>query len=150
MRVEVLRETVQLVLEVVLASWVGHGLADSKALRGRATSDAVAAILGLEGLARLFLCDHDLLDSFFDHVSLVAHEHLLVVLLVLLGVLLELSVGALKLLQLLGHHRLEGVRGQVGARVWLDVRLLRARLTCLLYTSPSPRDQRGSRMPSSA
>ena len=23
-------------------------------------------------------------------------------------------------------------------------------LTCLLYTSPSPRDQRGSRMPSSA
>ena len=24
------------------------------------------------------------------------------------------------------------------------------RLTCLLYTSPSPRDQRGSRMPSSA
>ena len=25
-----------------------------------------------------------------------------------------------------------------------------ARLTCLLYTSPSPRDQRGSRMPSSA
>ena len=25
-----------------------------------------------------------------------------------------------------------------------------ARTTCLLYTSPSPRDQRGSRMPSSA
>ena len=25
-----------------------------------------------------------------------------------------------------------------------------ARLRCLLYTSPSPRDQRGSRMPSSA
>ena len=24
------------------------------------------------------------------------------------------------------------------------------RITCLLYTSPSPRDQRGSRMPSSA
>ena len=27
---------------------------------------------------------------------------------------------------------------------------LRDLLTCLLYTSPSPRDQRGSRMPSSA
>ena len=29
-------------------------------------------------------------------------------------------------------------------------RLSRAVLACLLYTSPSPRDQRGSRMPSSA
>ena len=28
--------------------------------------------------------------------------------------------------------------------------LARRRLACLLYTSPSPRDQRGSRMPSSA
>ena len=27
---------------------------------------------------------------------------------------------------------------------------LKTILTCLLYTSPSPRDQRGSRMPSSA
>ena len=27
---------------------------------------------------------------------------------------------------------------------------IKAQLTCLLYTSPSPRDQRGSRMPSSA
>ena len=26
----------------------------------------------------------------------------------------------------------------------------KASITCLLYTSPSPRDQRGSRMPSSA
>ena len=31
-------------------------------------------------------------------------------------------------------------------RKWDDVKVL----TCLLYTSPSPRDQRGSRMPSSA
>ena len=31
-------------------------------------------------------------------------------------------------------HAADGIRG----------------LTCLLYTSPSPRDQRGSRMPSSA
>ena len=28
--------------------------------------------------------------------------------------------------------------------------IIRRDLTCLLYTSPSPRDQRGSRMPSSA
>ena len=28
--------------------------------------------------------------------------------------------------------------------------LIQALITCLLYTSPSPRDQRGSRMPSSA
>ena len=31
-----------------------------------------------------------------------------------------------------------------------DVRMLADDLPCLLYTSPSPRDQRGSRMPSSA
>ena len=31
-----------------------------------------------------------------------------------------------------------------------DVNLLKRFMSCLLYTSPSPRDQRGSRMPSSA
>ena len=31
-----------------------------------------------------------------------------------------------------------------------DKRIVRDAGTCLLYTSPSPRDQRGSRMPSSA
>ena len=31
-----------------------------------------------------------------------------------------------------------------------EVGLIDRRKTCLLYTSPSPRDQRGSRMPSSA
>ena len=38
------------------------------------------------------------------------------------------------------------------SRVWLEARLDNGRVhyTCLLYTSPSPRDQRGSRMPSSA
>ena len=30
------------------------------------------------------------------------------------------------------------------------LRVLRGQYSCLLYTSPSPRDQRGSRMPSSA
>ena len=42
--------------------------------------------------------------------------------------------------------------GHVSAEVRID-RLERAvslLQTCLLYTSPSPRDQRGSRMPSSA
>ena len=32
----------------------------------------------------------------------------------------------------------------------VDISELRDLLVCLLYTSPSPRDQRGSRMPSSA
>ena len=31
-----------------------------------------------------------------------------------------------------------------------DIVVLEKKDTCLLYTSPSPRDQRGSRMPSSA
>ena len=31
-----------------------------------------------------------------------------------------------------------------------EANVLRHRIPCLLYTSPSPRDQRGSRMPSSA
>ena len=31
-----------------------------------------------------------------------------------------------------------------------ELNVLKNDLTCLLYTSPSPRDQRGSRMPSSA
>ena len=33
---------------------------------------------------------------------------------------------------------------------WRGMRLPKDRYPCLLYTSPSPRDQRGSRMPSSA
>ena len=39
----------------------------------------------------------------------------------------------------LGEHR---IRAKIGAEQKIN--------TCLLYTSPSPRDQRGSRMPSSA
>ena len=31
-----------------------------------------------------------------------------------------------------------------------QIQFMRCDITCLLYTSPSPRDQRGSRMPSSA
>ena len=41
----------------------------------------------------------------------------------------------------------------VGSRVRLRrqvMKMSQERLGCLLYTSPSPRDQRGSRMPSSA
>ena len=33
--------------------------------------------------------------------------------------------------------------------IWFNA-VLRGDIDCLLYTSPSPRDQRGSRMPSSA
>ena len=40
------------------------------------------------------------------------------------------------------------IEKQVAQRISRDVRLLSG--ACLLYTSPSPRDQRGSRMPSSA
>ena len=41
-------------------------------------------------------------------------------------------------------------RGQIYAYVAKPWSPMELRLTCLLYTSPSPRDQRGSRMPSSA
>ena len=48
---------------------------------------------------------------------------------------------------------IEGVRF-LGASLWTDFELFGERdasmQVCLLYTSPSPRDQRGSRMPSSA
>ena len=41
--------------------------------------------------------------------------------------------------------------GEQGKKFWLQTReTLQNLLSCLLYTSPSPRDQRGSRMPSSA
>ena len=33
---------------------------------------------------------------------------------------------------------------------WESRKVVDTNITCLLYTSPSPRDQRGSRMPSSA
>ena len=39
------------------------------------------------------------------------------------------------------------IRRAEGNRVWI---VNRDDIICLLYTSPSPRDQRGSRMPSSA
>ena len=42
------------------------------------------------------------------------------------------------------EFRVIEVRVYVEFRVYVEVRV------CLLYTSPSPRDQRGSRMPSSA
>ena len=66
---------------------------------------------------------------------------------------------------LIGHARVErlwsGSRWAEGPAwfaagrylVWSDIpnnRMMRWDETCLLYTSPSPRDQRGSRMPSSA
>ena len=45
-------------------------------------------------------------------------------------------------------YELRPAGGELALHSWPeDVRLCK---TCLLYTSPSPRDQRGSRMPSSA
>ena len=44
--------------------------------------------------------------------------------------------------------RERGFPGAVGSTGCM--RVARGRCPCLLYTSPSPRDQRGSRMPSSA
>ena len=41
-------------------------------------------------------------------------------------------------------------RAKSGARVWRPSREDSLIRTCLLYTSPSPRDKRQSRMPSSA
>ena len=38
----------------------------------------------------------------------------------------------------------------VGDNIDYDMEMQAAQKVCLLYTSPSPRDQRGSRMPSSA
>ena len=38
------------------------------------------------------------------------------------------------------------IKGQLGKKK----ETAREKMICLLYTSPSPRDQRGSRMPSSA
>ena len=40
--------------------------------------------------------------------------------------------------------------GAFGIMAWKKSRPSRLKTFCLLYTSPSPRDQRGSRMPSSA
>ena len=39
---------------------------------------------------------------------------------------------------------------RVHTKINFEIENLRSNNICLLYTSPSPRDQRGSRMPSSA
>ena len=49
-----------------------------------------------------------------------------------------------------GVHGDEVCRRLLREQVHTRVLMLTAAGTCLLYTSPSPRDQRGSRMPSSA
>ena len=61
--------------------------------------------------------------------------------------ILEDNVDSVEALLILAKIYLEQ-RDVYGALPYLDT--AESLLTCLLYTSPSPRDQRGSRMPSSA
>ena len=69
---------------------------------------------------------------------------------------LTAAAGVLNLTQSALSHSMKKLEQQLGTDVWLregrSLRLTQAGqyLLCLLYTSPSPRDQRGSRMPSSA
>ena len=50
--------------------------------------------------------------------------------------------------------KLKAIRSSTGSKILKDAEKIALKyyssISCLLYTSPSPRDQRGSRMPSSA
>ena len=48
------------------------------------------------------------------------------------------------------HASLRETRIPLGDNKEIGIQLIKEIWNCLLYTSPSPRDQRGSRMPSSA
>ena len=58
------------------------------------------------------------------------------------------KAGAAHGLRNAGYRAIETLRLEKGYRAWSSD--IGPDHTCLLYTSPSPRDQRGSRMPSSA
>ena len=47
-------------------------------------------------------------------------------------------------------HKLHGAVSAQPSGIYESLFRYRSGMACLLYTSPSPRDQRGSRMPSSA
>ena len=49
-----------------------------------------------------------------------------------------------------GHFDRDVVNAIIDEAMICHVGIVDMRMDCLLYTSPSPRDQRGSRMPSSA
>ena len=59
------------------------------------------------------------------------------------------EVKPLQIAEAKSKQELKGAEEEL-AKVKEEVRKLNEMVTCLLYTSPSPRDQRGSRMPSSA
>ena len=50
-----------------------------------------------------------------------------------------------------GPYSVIGPNVKIGSGTWIGPHVVvEGYTTCLLYTSPSPRDQRGARMPSSA
>ena len=63
--------------------------------------------------------------------------------------LTEAGASGLTVSEVRGYGRQQG-KTEVYRGAEYEVRLLPKVQVCLLYTSPSPRDQRGSRMPSSA
>ena len=64
-------------------------------------------------------------------------------------VILEFVTNSLKVL-IAKHTLVTSPSELLPARLFADVELLNTYKDCLLYTSPSPRDMRRSRMPSSA
>ena len=65
------------------------------------------------------------------------------------GVISGLAIASDRIIRC--NHTAYNVHNEMGGEFYKDGRLIdQVNYSCLLYTSPSPRDQRGSRMPSSA
>ena len=74
---------------------------------------------------------------------------LVVLILVAIWIVRSSSLLCVDTIEVHGTHLLTASQVEQAAKVVKGQPLARVN-TCLLYTSPSPRDQRGSRMPSSA
>ena len=68
----------------------------------------------------------------------------------LLTAILALLISFIGIITAYAAHQLEEKTQKAEVLPIIDIDLGYLGKTCLLYTSPSPRDQRGSRMPSSA